>query len=214
VAGGVLLVVALAALLAWLALDRFFPSRSVSTVSIDASGVPVVMRTAGGLLEISTVTVHERFKSTDTREFWGIALGETVSVIEVPVTYRYHIELAKEWPVFIKGKTALVRAGEVKPSLPVAIDTSRMEKYTHSGWARFNKAENLERLERSITPELAKRANHPDIRQLAIDAGRQTVREFVTTWLLKEQGWKSDAESKVIVLFPGEAQPRSGTNPG
>jgi hypothetical protein len=40
------------------------------------------------------------------------------------------------------------------------------------------------------------------------------VREFVTAWLLKEQGWKQDAELKVIVLFPGEQQPRSGPNSG
>ena len=38
----------------------------------------------------------------------------------------------------------------------------------------------------------------------AIDAGRQTVREFVTTWLLKEQGWKKDPAYRVDVLFPGE----------
>jgi hypothetical protein len=158
--------------------------------------------------------VYERFKRTDTREFWGIPLGTTVSVIQVPVTYRYHIELAKEWPVFIDGKTAVVRAGEVKPSLPAAVDTSRMEKYTQNGWARFNKDENLETLERSITPELAQRARNPEIRQLAIGAGRQTVREFVTTWLLKDQGWKRETQNKVIVLFPGEEQqPKSGANP-
>jgi hypothetical protein len=131
----------------------------------------------------------------------------------VPVTYRYHIEMAKEWPIYINGKTAVVRTPDVRPSIPAAIDTSKMEKYTENGWARFNKDENLDVLERSITPELATRANNPAIRQLAIDAGRQTVREFVTNWLLKEQGWKRDAESKVVVLFPGEHQVRSGLNP-
>jgi hypothetical protein len=140
-------------------------------------------------------------------------LGTTVSIIQVPVTYRYHIEMQKEWPIYLSGKSALVRAGEVKPSLPAAIDTSKMEKYTQSGWARFNKDENLELLERSITPQLEGRSQVPAIRQLAMDAGRQTVREFVTTWLLKEQGWKRDGENKVIVLFPGEQPPRAGANP-
>jgi len=202
------------ALLGWFAYDRFFARWTVIDSSVVASGIPVVMRSQGGLLEIATVTVYERFKRTDTREFWGIPLGTTVSIIQVPVTYRYHIEMAREWPIYISGKTAVVRAGDVKPSLPAAIDTSKMEKYTQNGWARFNKEENLETLERSMTPELASRANNPAIRQLAIDAGRQTVREFVTNWLLKEQGWKRDADSKVIVLFPGEQQGRSGLKPG
>jgi hypothetical protein len=198
----------------WMAYDKFLGRSSVTETSVAASGVPVVMRSAGGLLEIATVTVYERFKRTDTKEFWGIPLGTTVSIIQVPAIYRYHIELAKEWPIQIDGKTAVVRAGEVKPSLPAAIDTTRMEKYTQSGWARFNKSDNLEALQRSITPQLQTRANVPEIRQLAIDAGRNTVREFVTTWLLKEQGWKRDPAFKVIVLFPGEQQERSGLNPG
>jgi hypothetical protein len=198
----------------WMAYDKFLGHSSVTETSVAASGVPVVMRSAGGLLEIATVTVYERFKRTDTKEFWGIPLGTTVSIIQVPAIYRYHIELAKEWPIQIDGKTAVVRAGEVKPSLPAAIDTTRMEKYTQSGWARFNKDDNLDLLQRSITPQLQTRANIPEIRQLAIDAGRNTVREFVTTWLLKEQGWRRDPAFKVIVLFPGEQQERSGLNPG
>ena len=194
-------VVAAAGLLAY---DRFIARSSVTASNVVASGVPVVMRSAGGLLEIATITVHERFKRSDTKEFWGIALGTTVSVIDVPVTYRYHIEMAREWPIYVKGKTAVVRAPDVKPSFPVAIDTARMEKYTQNGWARFNKDENLEALQRSVTPELYARANIPAVRQLAIDAGRETVREFVTIWLLKEQGFKRDPEHRVVVLFPGD----------
>jgi len=211
---GAVLLAGAVALVGWVTYDRFFARWSVIDGSVVASGIPVVMRSPGGLLEIATVTVYERFKRSDTREFWGIPLGTTVSIIQVPVTYRYHIEMAREGPIHINGKTAVVRAGDVKPSLPAAIDTARMEKYTQNGWARFNKEENLETLERSMTPELAIRANNPAIRQLAIDAGWQTVREFVTNWLLKEQGWKRDADSKVIVLFPGEQQGRSGLNPG
>ncbi|MDB5873582.1 MAG: hypothetical protein JWQ07_3024 [Ramlibacter sp.] len=214
ITGGALLLACAVGLSGWLIYERFVGSWSATETSVAASGIPVVMRSAGGLLEIATVTVYERFKRTDTKEFWGIPLGTTVSIIQVPVTYRYHIEMAKEWPILINGKTAVVRAAEVKPSLPAAIDTAKMEKYSQNGWARFNKDENLELLERSISPELQTRANNAAIRQLAVDAGRQTVREFVTSWLLKEQGWKRDPEFKVVVLFPGEQQPRSGQDPG
>lgn len=202
--GSSLLLAAVIAAAGGWAYHRFVGQWSLAQTHVAASGVPVVMRTPGGLLEIATVTVHERFKRTDTKEFWGIPLGTTVSIIQVPVTYRYHIEMAKEWPVSIIGNTAVVRAGDVKPSLPVAIDTARMEKYTQGGWARFNKDDNLALLEKSITPELQARANDPAIRQLAIDAGRQTVREFITTWLLKEQDWQRDPRYTVVVLFPGD----------
>jgi hypothetical protein len=213
VRAGAVLLAGVVALVGWFTYDRFFSRWPVIDPSVVASGLPVVMRSPGGLLEIATVTIYERFKRIDKMEFWGIPLGSTVSTIQVPVTYRYHIEMAKEWPIYINGKTAVVRTPDVRPSIPAAIDTSKMEKYTENGWARFNKDENLDVLERSITPELATRANNPAIRQLAIDAGRQTVREFVTNWLLKEQGWKRDAESEVVVLFPGEHQVRSGLNP-
>jgi hypothetical protein len=204
ISSGAVLAAGIVAAAGWLAYERFFSPSSRTETSVGASGVPVVMRSPGGLLEISTVTVYERFRRTDTREFWGIPLGTTVSIIQVPVTYRYHIEMAREWPIYINGTTATVRTAEVKPSLPAAIDTAKMEKYTQNGWARFNKDENLETLERSITPELQNRAGVPAIRQLAMDAGRQTVREFVTTWLLKEQGWKRDPQYKVLVVFPGD----------
>lgn len=171
-----------------------------------ASGLPVVMRTPGGALEIATVTVDERFTRSDSRQFWGIPLGTTVSVIQVPVTYRFHIELARDWPVELRGSTAVVRTGEVKAALPVAIDTGRMEKYTQSGWARFDKDENLARLERSITAELATRAQSPQLRQLALESGRATVREFVTRWQLKEQRWQRGEGHRVVVLFPGETE--------
>jgi hypothetical protein len=84
---------------------------------------------------------------------------------------------------------------------------------TGTCWARFNKDQNLAQLERSITPELKARSQNPAVRKLALEAGRKTVAEFVTTWLLKEQGWKRDPEHRVVVLFPGEDMPRKGASP-
>ena len=172
--------------------------------TVMANEVPVVMRTPGGLLEVATVKAHERFNRSDTKEFWGIFLGTTVSHIQVPVHYRYHIELAPEWTVIIKGKTCIVVAPPIKPSLPVAFDTTFLEKYTENGWARINKHENLAALERSMTPELAKRAAAPGYLQLATEPARQTVKEFVTKWLVKEQQWKRNPDYNVKVVFQGD----------
>lgn len=181
------------------------PLQQSDRTSVQASGLPVIMRTAGGTLEIATVKVYERFRRENTAAFWGIDLGTTTSLIQAPVTYRYHIPLATEWPVHLQDRIAIVRAPAPRPTLPVAFDTREMETFSHAGWARFNRQENLDALMRSITPELNKRADTPGVRQLATEAGRKTVAEFVTKWLLKEQpGWKRDSGHRVVVLFPGE----------
>jgi hypothetical protein len=204
---GVLLTAAAVALgIGWVAQRLDGDKREVRS-SIVAPEKPVVMRTKGGLLEVATVRALERFTREDSRDFWGLDLGTTVSQIQVPVTYRFHIEMAREWPIEVRGRTAVARAPAIKPSLPVAFDTTLMEKYTKAGWARFNKEENLAALERSMTPTLAERASGDAYRGLAEDAGRKTIAEFITTWLLKETDWKRDPAHKVVVLFPGEKPP-------
>ncbi|MEO7853438.1 MAG: hypothetical protein ABIR94_14470 [Rubrivivax sp.] len=193
----------------WLLLRQVPSVSQESLTRVDANGTPVVMRTAGGRLEVATVSVLERFTRTDTQQFWGIDLGTTISQVQAPVVYRYHIDMATEWPMTIVGKTCIVRAGAVKPTLPVAFDTAATQKFTASGWARFNKTENLQQLERSMSTEMGTRAGSGRYLSLARDAGRETVAEFVTTWLLQQQGWRRDAEHRVIVLFPGEPLPPS-----
>lgn len=208
--GGMIGIVIAAAVIAlglgWLAQRLDGDKREVRS-SIVAPEKPIVMRTRGGLLEVATVRALERFTREDSRDFWGIDLGTTVSQIQVPVTYRFHIEMAREWPIEVRGFTAIARAPAVKPSLPVAFDTTLMEKYTRAGWARFNKEENLEALQRSMTPTLAARASGDAYRGLAEEAARKTIAEFITIWLLKETDWKRDPGHKVVVLFPGEARP-------
>jgi hypothetical protein len=204
--GIVIAAAAIALGLGWLAQRLDGDKREVRS-SIVAPEKPIVMRTRGGLLEVATVRALERFTREDSRDFWGIDLGTTVSQIQVPVTYRFHIEMAREWPIEVRGLTAIARAPAIKPSLPVAFDTTLMEKYTRAGWARFNKEENLEALQRSMTPTLAARASGDAYRGLAEEAARKTIAEFITIWLLKETDWKRDPAHKVVVLFPGEARP-------
>jgi hypothetical protein len=204
--GIVIAAAAIALGLGWLAQRLDGDKREVRS-SIVAPEKPVVMRTRGGLLEVATVRALERFTREDSRDFWGIDLGTTVSQIQVPVTYRFHIEMAREWPIEVRGLTAIAQAPAIKPSLPVAFDTTLMEKYTRAGWARFNKEENLEALQRSMTPTLAARASGDAYRGLAEEAARKTIAEFITIWLLKETDWKRDPAHKVVVLVPGEARP-------
>ena len=194
------LVVAALAWAGW----RLYPLSTRIETSVIASEVPVIIRTEGGLLEVATIRAQERFTRIDAKEFWGIPLGTTVSHIQVPAYYRYQIQLARQWQVVIKGKTCIVQAPVILPSLPVAFDTAAMQKYSQNGWARFNKDENLDTLQRSLTPELEKRARSDSYRELATEPARKTVSEFVTKWLLKEQGWGTGPEYKVEVRFDSD----------
>ena len=87
---------------------------------------PVVMRTNGGLLEVTIIRSPERFEASQDHTILGIDVGRTVSLIRDPAVFRYHIELAPEWKILLTDKTFIVVAPPVKPSLPVAIDTAHL----------------------------------------------------------------------------------------
>ncbi len=111
--------------------------------------------------------------------------------------------VAPEKPVVMRTRGGLLEVATVRALERFTREDSRdfwgidlgatlMEQYTRTGWARFNKEENLEALQRSMTPTLA---------------ARKTIAEFITIWLLKETEWKRDPAHKVVVLFPDEARP-------
>ncbi|RYY72689.1 MAG: hypothetical protein EOO24_47375 [Comamonadaceae bacterium] len=172
-----------------------------------AGGMPVVMPTSGGRLEVASVTVYERFRREDVKNLLGVELpmlGTTETHLQLRTVYRYHIEMQRAWPIERHGDAWVVRAGAVKPSLPVAFDTRDLQHYTREGWARFNASESTVDLLRGISPELETRAQLPAYRQLAADAGRKTVADFVRTWLLEQRHATDPAKAKVVVLYPGE----------
>lgn len=163
--------------------------------------------TKGDILELATVENTESFVRTDSRRaFWDLLyLGTTASEIRCPVTFRYHARLSDPWRLATRDNLCLVLAPAISPSLPPAIHTEGMEKRSQAGWARFNGSENLDTLERGVTPELEKRAADPAHLALAREASRQAVAGFVKTWLLTEDRWRTDRLSAVVVVFPDEA---------
>src|SRR5665647_2781580 len=52
-----------------------------------------------------------------------VVMRTPVSGVEVPAVFRYHIALAKEWPMSCDAMACTVRTGPVKPTLPAAIYT-------------------------------------------------------------------------------------------
>lgn len=180
--------------------------RKVDVTERFVSSFPEVSRTKGGALELATVRASETVSRTDEKSVaWGlISLGETVTEIRVPVTYRYHLELSGKWDVQITGNICRVIAPPVQPSMPPAIHIDEMERRTSRGWGRFDSDEQMTLLEKQLAQRLRRRApeylRFSDVRESC----RQTTREFVTTWLLRNTEWKEDDFHVVDVRFRDE----------
>jgi hypothetical protein len=166
----------------------------------------LVMRTPGGLLEVSTIHANEHFDEPFTYSLLGIEIGRTVPHIQVPAVYRYHIELAPEWPVRRLDRAFTVVAPAVKPSLPVAVDLARMQKDVGGSWVlvALNADDDLDALERQITAKLATKASSAVYLQMQREQARQTVVEFVRKWLMTQGRWQNAADLAIRVRFADE----------
>lgn len=164
----------------------------------------VVIRTSGGLLEVTTIKSSEAFGVSKHHTVLGIPVGATVSRIRVPATFRYHVELAREWKILLRDKTFVVIAPMVKPSLPVAIDTARLEKESSGVWSVLTGNPQLDQLQRSITQQLGVRAASPSYVQFQREEARKTVKEFVAKWLVTQQEWKATSGYPIKVYFADE----------
>ncbi len=163
----------------------------------------LVMRTAGGLLEVSTIRAREQFDKSFVYSVLGQEVGKTVAHIRVPAVYRYHIELAPTWDVIRVDEVFKVITPPIKPSLPVAVDLAKMEKDVGGSWmlVPFNEDADLNALEREITRKLAEKAASPAYLQLQREHARKTVTEFVEKWLVTQQAWKAAENPRIEVVF-------------
>jgi hypothetical protein len=195
---------------AWSGLSRLAGLRSWSKTGSEVRsslGTEIlVMRTPGGLLEVSTIRATEQFDKKFVYSVLGMKVGETIPHIRVPAVYRYHIELAREWKILRTDELFTVVAPAVQPTLPVAIDLAHMEKDVGGTWVLlpFNSAEDLDVLEREIGAKLAEKASSPVYLQVQGEAARKTVTEFVRKWLVTQEPWQSAAQPRIEVIFAGQ----------
>lgn len=174
------------------------------TVVVTSTGGPVVMRTPGGLLEVSTITAEERFESTTSNTILGVPVGQTVAQIRVPVVYRYHIPLAAQWTLRQSGNALLVIAPRVQPTTPVAINTAKLESFTSGLWSPLTGGADVAALQRTITETLNKKAGNSDLIHLQREAARKTVSEFVRKWVVGQDRWRGARQPVILVFFEDE----------
>ncbi len=171
--------------------------------------------TDGNLLEVATATATENFSRSSNVQMFGrtLPLGTTVSEIDVPATYRYHIDLLDEWRLTADGNRLTVVAPDIRPTLPVAFDTRGVRKRTQAGWARWDGQKNLEELEQSITHELGVRAGSDRAIRAIREEARLAVARFVETWLVSRNGWEPGRFEEILVTFGGELEPPPSLQP-
>lgn len=173
----------------------------------------VVYRTSGGLLEVTTIRSPELFEVSQDHTVLGIPVGKTVSRIRVPAVFRYHIELAPEWKILLRGNTFIVVAPAVKPSLPVAIDTANIAQESSGIWSAFTGSAQRDLLKRSITGALAIKAASPSYIRFQREVARVTVKEFVAKWLITQERWKDASKYPIQVYFADEPIQTLGNAP-
>jgi hypothetical protein len=161
----------------------------------------VVIRTPGGMLEISTLIKNEAFAWKTQHACpivdCGKLLGATVSEIRVPVHYTYRIPLSETWMLKSDGAHYTLTVPSEEPSVPAAIDLTKMEIRTDSTWFSPNTKENRETLLRQLTPELTRRSTEQHYIDAQREDARKTVAEFAAKWM-SEQGAQNKLPVKVI----------------
>ena len=194
----------LIALVGWGVKALLLPRHDANTAAHGPSSPPVAFKT--GVLELTRMVAYgETVERTDTFDWWIFNFGTTVSRIQVDATYRYHASLdPRGWYVRQVGDAVHVIVPPVRPTLPVAIDTSTLKTYSSAGWARFNKQENLDALTKSVTAVLAQRAASPAYIEYQRKQARQSATEFAHRWILKQEQWKNVKPSQVRVFFSDE----------
>lgn len=189
---------------------RSYTKPSPIEVSSPVAENIVVIRTPGGWLELATVKVDETFDGQVPHEILGMSFDPTITRIRVPAFYTYRIRLAAEWKILEKGKEFVVIAPRLEPSLPVAVDLSKMEKYASGTWSLFTGTEALESTERQITDRLAAKALSPMYVDMQRREARQTLAEFVKRWLMEQSKWQDMKGLPLRVLFADEPIQRLG----
>lgn len=166
----------------------------------------IVLRTSGGLLEVSRIEVTEVMDARFRHTLLGVKIGETVPRIRVPAVYRYHVKLDREWKVLRKDGTFTIVAPSVRPSLPVAVNFAGMEKDVSGSWMMqpITGRADLDELERSITAKLERKAGSREYLERQRSDARATIREFARKWIVEQTRWKDADFRDIRVLFADE----------
>ncbi|NJK93053.1 MAG: hypothetical protein HC904_15280 [Blastochloris sp.] len=159
--------------------------------------------TKGNELTVAVVHRSDTFeKSSSTYGPLNIYLGTTYSKIKVNSVTRYSILITDPWELHVDQDTLVVKAPRVRPMLPPAILTDSVEKFSESGWAKFDKNEHLAELEKNLTDKLSMKAQSKESLERPSEQARDSLVHFVKEWLIHDDFKKKKQIKNMKILFP------------
>lgn len=169
--------------------------------------MPEAIRIPGGVLEVATLKKGRAF-NLDRPIILGpikIPYCPEKARVELTAHFTYRVALAKTFPARIENGKLKVQVPKLEPSLPVAWNTGTLRTQIDKCW--FLPGRNTtDILVRDISRRLATEASSPAYIGFAENNGaRETVREFVRTWLLKQQDYtRLPSDIPIEVTFGGQ----------
>lgn len=161
----------------------------------------IVVRTPGGLLEVATLSRIEEFgwQTTYTCPLLDCAklFGATVTRLRVPVHYTYRVQLAAAWELRLEGQDYVLHVPPMRPAVPPAIETARLELETNGAWTSPGRELNVQSTLRQLGPELERRATQPHYLKMQEPHAAKTVAEFARKWM-REQGVVPPTNVRVV----------------
>lgn len=164
-----------------------------------------VVRTPGGLLEVSTLQKQELFawqtSWTCLANLCG-SLPSSSSGISAQAHYTYRIPLAAYWVLEKVNDAPLqfrLKVPKLEPKLPVAVSLPTI-RIINSGSVFSPSGPTQQRMQTYMEPLLTARANSPEyLRAQEVDA-RKTVEEFARKWMRDGEA-KIPSNAAIEVVF-------------
>jgi len=169
-----------------------------------------VSSTQGNMLVVANLESNETFtqaKVLGFRNGYKIPGTRHESSITVPATFQYHVQLDDPWELSTYDHVCVVKAPEVRPTLPVAFDTREVEKENKGWWSSVYGGSNMQELEKSLSEKLGEIAANDEKKEAVREASRESIAEFVKNWLLQEDHWRTDRFRQIKVYFADEKVP-------
>lgn len=193
-----------------LTLAMYFSGKKENLLPILAMDEIVILRTPGGMLEVTTLVRNEEFrwstKHTCPLIDCGSLFGATVSEVRVPVHYTYRIPLAAEWSLKFKGSYFELLVPQVEPKLPTAVDVSKLEIRSNGTWFSPNSAKHRESVVRNLGPDFDKRSKQKNYLDAQRADAKKTGVEFAQKWMMTQGVDPSTRGYPIRVFFPDDAR--------
>ena len=173
-----------------------------------AKDVIVVLRTPGGMLEVTTLIRNEEFRWSTSHTCPIVncekLFGATISEVWVPVHYTHRIPLSAEWKLKLEKDHFDLVVPRPEPKLPAAIVTEKLEIRTNNKWFSPNKSEHRESVIRNLGVEFDRRALQKNYLDAQREDARKTVAEFAQKWMLAQGVPENIRSYPIRVIFPDD----------